>query len=278
MSASDTSRSARRTSRAISLADATLTPWQVAIGRVGVVGALVGVWAVVASSGVAGPGTIPQPTDVADALWRMLGTSDLYHALGQTMGAWALGVLVTLALGVPLGVLLGRSSIVYTSTRGLFDFLRAVPPVALIPLAVLILGVSTRLKIVLIVEVCIWPVLLQTMYGVRSAEPQQLEVARSLRLGRAGTARWVLVPTALPFLGTALRLTAVLALLVTIGVELLGGVPGLGLQIFQFQTANAVADVYALVLLVALLGVTISRVFSSLERYVLRWHPSQRNT
>jgi NitT/TauT family transport system permease protein len=278
MSALDPTRSARRTSQATSLADAKLTPWQVAIARVAVIAALVGVWAVVASSEVAGPGTIPAPRDVAGALWTMLGTSDLYDALGQTMGAWALGVLVTLALGVPLGVLLGRSRIVYASTRGVFDFLRSVPPVALIPLALLILGVSARLKVVLIVEVCIWFVLLQTMYGVRSAEPQLLDVARSLRLGRAGTVRWVLVPTALPFLGTALRLTAVLALLVTIGVELLGGVPGLGLQIFQFQTANATADVYALVLLVALLGLIIARVFSSLERYMLRWHPSQRNT
>jgi NitT/TauT family transport system permease protein len=267
----------RRRAWLAELADASLTRPQIVAGRVVVVALLVVIWAIVASSSLAGAGTIPSPPDVVSAAWGLLGDGALHHALGQTLQAWIVGVVLTLALGVPLGVLLGRSRFAFASTRALFDLLRAVPPVALIPLALLILGVSMRLKIVLIVEVCIWPVLLQTMYGVRAVEPQLLDVARSTRLRRSQTIRWVLIPSALPYIATALRLTTVLALLVAIGVELLGGVPGLGLEIFTAQTANAIPDVYALVCFVAALGILISHVFSRIERRALRWHVSQRD-
>jgi NitT/TauT family transport system permease protein len=249
---------------------------QVAVGRLLVIAVLVGLWALAGSS--AAGATIPSPSSVAPALWHQLGSHALYSALGQTMGGWAIGLALTMVIGIAVGLLVGLSDTAYRSTKGLFDFLRAVPPVALIPLAVLVLGVSTQLHVVLIVEVCVWPVILQTTYGLRSVDPLQREVGRTLRFSPVQTFRWILLPSMLPYLATALRLAAVLGLLVAIGVELLGGVSGLGQQIFLSQSTNATPDVFAQVLIVAVIGIIVSQVFAALERRALRWHPSQRRT
>jgi ABC-type nitrate/sulfonate/bicarbonate transport system permease component len=245
--------------------------------RVLVFAVAIALWQLAASGDWAGPDTIPTPHAVLDALGTLIGEGSTWAALQQTMVPWVAGVAITMVAGVLLGLLLGFSRFAYASTRGLFDFLRAVPPVALIPLALLIVGVSDTLKIVLIVNVCLWPVLLQTMYGVRAIDPMARDVAQALGMNRVQTNRWIVVPSILPYLGTALRLAAILALLVTIGTELLAGVPGLGFQIGLDQSSNALADVYALVLIVAVIGLVISQALALLERTVLRWHPAHRS-
>jgi NitT/TauT family transport system permease protein len=258
------------------IADAELRRWQVVVGRLVVLAALIGVWWWAAAANWGGRGTIPTPREVADAIRWAFESHTVRAAAGQTLTAWALGLAITIVLGILVGLVIGLSETAWRSTRGLIDFLRAVPPVALIPLGVLIVGVSTTLKVAMVVEVCVWPMILQTVYGLRAVDPVCILAARSMRVSRWQRARWVLLPSAWPFIATGLRLAAVLALLVSIGVELLGAVPGLGLQIALNQTAGTAAAVYALVLIVGALGVLVSQCAWRLERRALRWHPSQR--
>jgi NitT/TauT family transport system permease protein len=225
---------------------------------------------------VGGKDALPKPTEVLPALWRALGESTTWSALGKTMTAWAAGLSISIVLGVLLGIVLGSSALAYRSTRGVFDYFRSVPPIALIPLGVLILGATSTLEIVLVVVVCVWPVLIQTMTGVRDVDPAARQAGRSLRMSRWQTLRWILMPSTLPFVGTGVRLAAIMALMVCIGVELLAAVPGIGLEIVSRQSAGAFAELWAFIAIAAVLGILISQVFLWLEKRLMPWHPAHR--
>ncbi|PXY24686.1 hypothetical protein BAY60_19455 [Prauserella muralis] len=247
------------------------------LGRAAVVAALLGFVHLLASADVGGAGTIPSPVEVLRALVAEVPTGELALAVWDTVRAWFVGLALSAVAGVALGALVGSSDLAYGATKGTFDFLRSVPPIALIPLAVLILGVTADLKIVLVVWVCTWPVLLQTMSGVHDVEPLAKDAARSMHMNRRQVLRFVTVPAAMPYIGTGLRIAAVMALLVCIGVELLAGAAGVGQLIFFHQTSGQGAEMWATIVVAAVLGIAVSQVFGVLERRVTRWHPSQRD-
>ncbi|MFE7439440.1 ABC transporter permease [Streptomyces chartreusis] len=239
--------------------------------------ALLGLVQVLASAEVGGPGTVPSPLSVLRALVSEVPTPELGLAVWETVYAWMIGLALSAVIGIAAGVLVGNSDLAYRATKGTFDFLRAVPPIALIPLAVLILGVANELKIVLVVWVCTWPVLLQTMSGVHDVEPLARDAARTMHLTRRQELRFVVIPTALPYIGTGLRIAAVMALLVCIGVELLAGAAGIGQYIFFHQASGNIPEMWATIIVAAVLGITVSQIFGMIERRITRWHPGNRD-
>jgi NitT/TauT family transport system permease protein len=241
-----------------------------------VVVALVGLWQFLAKGAL--EASVPPPVPVVKELWTMLGEASFYTSLRLTMSSWGIGLLISMVGGVGLGLLIGSVKAVDRSTSWLLDFLRAVPGIALIPLGVLVLGQNAKLTITLIVLVCIWPVLVQTRHAARAIDPMALDVARVTRLGPQQTVRWILFPAMLPYLGTALRLAAVMALMACIGTQLIANIPGLGHDIRDNQIVNNITTLYALVMVVAVLGIVISQGFGWLERKALRWHPSEAGT
>jgi ABC-type nitrate/sulfonate/bicarbonate transport system permease component len=212
------------------------------------------------ASSLAGPG----------AVLRELGTvltgEKFWTSLGHTASGWAIGLALSMALGVLLGLVIGSSTFAFGSTQLMFDFLRSVPPVALIPVGVFVVGGNLTLKIALIVVVCVWPVAIQTMHGVRSIDPRMLDIARTMHLRPAQTVLWILLPGMRTFLSTALRLAAVMALMACVGVELFASVPGLGFDIYESQSANDLPGVATMVAVVAVLGIAISQLFAAIER------------
>ncbi|EHN12870.1 putative ABC-type nitrate/sulfonate/bicarbonate transport system permease component [Patulibacter medicamentivorans] len=233
-------------------------------------------WQLLHALEVGGPGTIPSVPGVVRELAAVTTEAGFASVLWQTVGPWLLGLVIVVVGGVAIGVVLGTFSFAYRSTRATIDFVRSFPPVAVIPLAVLTLGVSTKLKVVFIVATCIWPMVLQTIVGVRSVDPISRQAARSMRLSWWQAVRWVVLPATMPYVATGLRISAVMALLVTIGVEILGGVAGLGQSIATFEAAGDVDTMWGYLLTAMLLGVIVSQGFSRLERFALRWHASQR--
>lgn len=226
---------------------------------------------------VGGAGTLPTTTEVVGALIGVLGEPGTYAAVGATFTSWFVGFAICIVLGVLVGLLVAMSSFADRSTRGLFDFMRSTPSVALIPMVTLILGVGLSLKVVIIVLTGVWVILVQTVAGLRSVDAIALESASSLRMTRSQRIRWVLLPTALPFMITGMRLVAVYAFLASIAVELLAAAPGLGREILFRQLGGAVSEMWAFVVLAAVLGVLVSVIFTRIEARLLRWHVSQRD-
>ena len=226
--------------------------------------------------GVVSPTYLPPFSAMVDALLEELGQAQFWSALADTVTAWAVGLAIAMVLGITVGVVIGSVPLLRALTSSTIEFLRPIPSVALIPLVVLVFGNQIQSSLTLIVYASFWQVLIQVLYGVQDVDPVVRETARSYRFGAWAQVRHVIWPTALPYVMTGFRLAATVALVLAITAELVIGIPGLGYEIAQAQSAGNVPSMYALVLVTGVLGVLVNLVARALERRVLAWHPSLR--
>jgi ABC-type nitrate/sulfonate/bicarbonate transport system permease component len=231
---------------------------------------------VVPRSGLVPERYLPPTSRIAGALADELGQASFWRALGDTLEGWAIGLAVAVAAGVGLGLLIGSVPALRAATASTIEFLRPIPSVALIPLAVLLFGTDLRSKLLLVVYASFWQVLVQVLSGTQDVDPVAMDTAHSYRLGRWARVRHVVWPTTLPYAVTGFRLAAAVALVLAITAELIIGSPGLGKEIAVAQTSGAVPAMYALVVVAGLLGVGVNLAARALERRVLAWHPSTR--
>ena len=218
----------------------------------------------------------PPTSQILVTLGEQLGDPSFWTALLRTLGTWAEGLLIAVVAGTVVGVLLGSLPVLRAATATTVEFLRPIPSVALIPLVIVLYGPTVRSTLVLVVYAAFWQMLIQVVHGVVDVDPVARDTARSFRLGPWGTVRYVIWPSALPYVMTGLRLAAAVALILTITGELVIGSPGLGKEIDNAQQSNAVRIVYALIVVTGILGVLINVVIRQVERRVLAWHPAAR--
>lgn len=245
------------------------------LGAAGVVGLLL-TWEVLPRSGFVNERYMPPATDAIGALLTNFGLTDFWVAIADTMYAWALGMVIAVVLATVLGFLIGSSTFLRRFTNSTIEFMRPVPSVALIPLAVLLFGVDIESSLMLIVYACFWQVLIQVLYGVADVDAVAMNTARSYGLGPMARIRYVTFPTALPYIMTGVRLAAAVALILAVTAQLIIGTPGLGAEIRRAQSGGNYVSMYALVLATGLLGVLINLVMRMIERKVLSWHSSVR--
>jgi ABC-type nitrate/sulfonate/bicarbonate transport system permease component len=216
------------------------------------------------------------PSEVFSSLVEQVQTGVFWERVGETLAAWAGGFGIAVAVGVPLGLALGSSRFAYDSTRALIDFLRPIPPIAVLPLMILVLGSGLTMKIVLAAIGALWPVLFQAIYAVQDVDPVARDTARAYGLGRVEVFVRVVLPSALPYIATGVRMAVAVALLVVIATELVAGTSGLGFEMNTLRNAGRVADVYALVLVSGLLGMAMTAAVRAAQRRALHWHASER--
>jgi len=246
-----------------------------ALGALGVLLALAA-WELAAWTGLLPANQVPPAGAVLAELARQLDEPAFWHAIGATMSQWAVGMGLTIAIAVPLGLLMGAVEACWRALRPIVEFFRPVPGVALIPLAILIWGLSATSVVFLIVFGSGWNLIVQSMYGAHDVDQGARDTARAFRLTRMQRARWVVLPSALPYVATGLRIAAATALIIAVSGELVIGVSGLGHGIAIAQTAGQTDAMYALILASGALGIAVHVLFSRIERHVLRWHESQR--
>lgn len=206
----------------------------------------------------------------------MMHTREFWTAFGQTVRGWALGLGIATALAVPTGILLGSSDFAGRAFRIPIEFLRPIPSAALIPLLFLTLGTNLKSEVFLATFGAFWPLLVQTIYGVRDVDPVALDTARSFGIGRFERLYRIKLPSAVPYIATGLRISSAVALILAFTAELFMGIPGLGQIMNVAESFGLTVQVYALALATGFLGITIYLVFAGLEKWALRWHPSQR--
>ncbi|WP_305788251.1 ABC transporter permease [Symbioplanes lichenis] len=219
---------------------------------------------------------LPPFSSMVSALGDEAGTGGFWTALAQTLRGWAIGLAVAVLAGVAAGIVIGGVPFLRAVTATTIEFLRPIPSVALIPLVVLLYGSRPQSALVLVVYAAFWQVLVQVLYGVADVDPVVRDTARSFRFSRWAVVRRVVWPTAMPYVVTGVRLAAAVALILQITAELVIGVPGLGRSIGVAQSSGAVADTYALVIVVGLIGVAVNASARAVERRALRWHTSVR--
>nr|MDT0657344.1 ABC transporter permease [Micromonospora sp. DSM 115978] len=227
-------------------------------------------------SGLVSPDYLPPFTAIAAALAELVGENAFWTALADTVRGWFLGLAIAVAAGIVVGFVIGTVPVLREFTASTIEFLRPIPSVALIPLAVLLFGTNLRSVLLLVVYAAFWQVLVQVLYGVQDVDPVARDTARTFGLNRFARIRHVTWPTALPYVLTGVRLAAAVALILAITAELIIGSPGLGNAIGVAQSGGAIARMYALVIVTGLLGVAVNAGARLLERVLLSWHPSVR--
>ena len=248
---------------------------RIGLGVLGIAGVALG-FELIPRIGLVSPRYLPPTSAMLGALGREAATAAFWRALLDTVEGWALGLAIAVAAGTVAGVVIGSRRGLRTATASTIEFLRPIPSVALIPVAVLLYGGQLRSVLLLVVYASFWPVLLQVIHGVGDVDPVARDTALSYRLSRWAKIRHLIVPTALPYFMTGVRLSAAVALILAITAELVIGSQGLGHELEVARTSGAVPLVYALIIVVGLFGVAVNVGFRALERRVLAWHPSVR--
>ena len=237
---------------------------------------LLALFETVPQTGLVPAAYLPPLHRVAAALADEVARPLFWFSLYETLRGWAIGLVIAATAAIVVGVLIGTTPFLRTATHSTIEFLRPIPSVALIPLAVLLFGTDLRSKLLLIVYASFWQVLIQVLYGVQDLDPVARDTARSYRFSRWGLVRHVIWPTALPYVMTGLRLASAVALVLAVTSELIIGAPGLGQQIALAQSGGATATLYAYVVVTGLVGIAINTLARWTERRALAWHPSVR--
>lgn len=222
------------------------------------------------------PEFLPPLHVMIEALAEQAQTGTFWAQLGSTLAGWAIGLAISMVAGVVLGTIIGMLPVVRLLTASTIEFLRPIPSVALIPLAVLLLGTTMQSTLVLVVYAGFWQVIIQVLYGTADVDPVARDTARSFRFGIVRQVSTLVWPTMLPYVMTGFRLAATVCLVLEVTGELVLGSPGIGQQILLAQTTGNNPVIYSIVLLTGLLGVAVNLGAGRLQQVVLAWHPSVR--
>jgi ABC-type nitrate/sulfonate/bicarbonate transport system permease component len=235
------------------------------------------VWESAPRIGLINPNFFPPLSAVLMELGKLCMTQEFWSYLLATLRTWALGLTAATVAGILVGLAIGLVPGAQKYTRSTIEFLRPIPSVSLIPAVILIFGSRYQSGIILITYAAFWQVLLQMLYGLSDIDSVARDTSRSFRFSKVGFVVNVAWPTLLPFLFTGVRLAASIALVLAVTAEMVIGTFGLGQGIVIAQNSNASSTAYALVIVTGLMGVAINVAARTLEKRVLRWHPSVRN-
>ena len=224
-------------------------------------GMLVGLWEVLIRSGTVEFQFLPAPSAIAGGAEDLLSSGDLIPNVAHTLRVTLIGWLLASSLGIGLGLLLGLSDSAWRWSMASIEVMRAIPPVSLVPVALLVFGFSIRMELMIILFVSAWPVLVNTIDGVRGVQAELLDVARMMRMSRRTLVTKMIVPAAMPSIIVGLRLALSLSLVLAVVAEMIGNPNGLGNALVSAQQALQPEQMFAYVFAIGLLGVGLNTAF-----------------
>jgi ABC-type nitrate/sulfonate/bicarbonate transport system permease component len=198
--------------------------------------------------------------------------SDVVPSLGRLLGGWLLAVVAGVSVGTAIGLV--RNLADYLDP--VIEFVRAIPPPALIPPFIVVLGLGSDMKIALIAVGVVWPILLNTIDGVRSVDPVLVDTGRTLRTGRPRRLAYIVLPSAAPRIFAGLRVSLSLSLILMVISEMVAATGGIGFTIVQAERSFAIKQMWAGIVLLGVLGYLLNTLLLLVERRVLAWHRGAR--
>ncbi|QEE61734.1 ABC transporter permease [Salinibacterium sp. dk2585] len=200
-------------------------------------------------------------------------TRDVLPSIGRIL----VGIVVSIIAGVVLGILIGSVRVLRMLMEPALEFLRAIPPPVIIPVFALVMGINDQMRIAVIVFGCIWPVLLNTIEGVRAVDSVLNDTCAVYGIRGGARLRHLVLRAASPQIMTGVRQSISIGLILMVISEMLGSASsGLGHTIVQFQRTFAVPEMWTGIILLGLLGVALSLIFQFTEKRVLRWYHGLR--
>ena len=214
---------------------------------------------------------LPPLHEVLAAAWKLLAGGALETHLAASLTRSVAGFGVAVVLGVTAGLLIAWYRPLSTFITPLLEVFRNTAALALLPVFTLLLGIGEESKITIVAYAAFFPVLLNTVAGVRTVDPLLVRAARSLGLSHPALFRKVILPSAVPTIFTGIRMAGTASILVLIAAEMVGAKAGLGYLIVNAQSSFLIPDMYAGILTVSLLGLAVNTLLVALERRFSRW-------
>jgi NitT/TauT family transport system permease protein len=222
-------------------------------------------------SAMLGRGFMPSPRDTLEAALHMAADGSLWAATLQSVYSLLAGYALAAFAGIPAGLAMGGVRVLGAVLEPYVDALSSMPRVAFLPLIIVFLGLGYEAKIFMVFIGAVMPILINTYAGVMQSDSELIEMARSAGADDLAIFRKIVLPGALPYVMTGLRVGASLALINTVVAELYTAVSGLGGLLSIYGNSFRMAPYFVIVLVLALLGVSLMYGVRLLERRVMRW-------
>lgn len=214
---------------------------------------------------------LPPISEVLGALLQALIAGTIAFHLLITLQRFAAGYLLAAVLGIGFGVALGYFPSLQRLFGTVIEFLRPMPSVAIIPVAILLLGIGDAMIVAVTVYASVWPILINTIDGVRNIESTLVATGRTFGLGLRATLWRIVLPAASPYVVTGLRIALSIALILVTTAEMVAGSRGLGFFILDEERSMNSRNMYAGIILVAAFGYALNRIFLLLEARLMKW-------
>lgn len=218
------------------------------------------------------PVYFPPFLEVLGTLCREVTSLSFLNDILQTLWRCVVGFSVAALLAIPLGTVIGRVQVFFHLFNPLIEFFRPMPSAAVIPVAILFLGIDNEMKLFVICFGSTWPILVNTIDGVRGIDSLYLKTCSVFGLG--GNRRYlrVILPAAMPSIFTGLRISVAISLILTVTVEMIVGGNGIGYYILDAERSFKFKEMYAGVLAIGVLGYVINMLAVLVEKRVLFWY------
>jgi NitT/TauT family transport system permease protein len=213
------------------------------------------------------------PSQVVGTLWNMFATGTIWAPLGVSASGFAIGLGLAIAIGLPLGVVLGRSNTLNAMFDPFITAFNATPRLVFLPLVMLWFGLGLEAKVVIVVIGAVFPLLINTYEGVRNADKVLINVVRSFGASEWQIAKLVVIPNAMPYIISGLRLAIGRAVLGVVVAEFFGSEEGLGVMMVQAAGRYQVDVVFAGLIVFTVLSLIMTGLVQVLEGRLSRWRP-----
>lgn len=246
-------------------------PLTTAVERSAAIILLLALWEALPRAGVVDRVFVPPLSENLAAWYDLLVTGQLGEHLGASLLRSFAGFALAIALAIPLGLAIGWYRPVAAFLSPVLELFRNTSAVALLPVFTLILGIGETTKITFVLYACSWPILLNTISGVKTVEPLLIKSARSMGLGPFRLFQKVILPAAVPTIFTGVRLAGAYSILVLLFAEMVGAKAGLGYLIQASQSSFRIHDMYAGIITISAIGLLFNQLLVSVERRFSTW-------
>ncbi|MEU1527642.1 ABC transporter permease [Nocardia rhamnosiphila] len=244
--------------------------WRVTKPSVAIL-AFLALWEIAPRVGLVDKVFLPPFSEVAATFFELIGNGQLWEHVSTSLSRALTGFVIAVAIAVPLGVAIAWYRPVADFLNPVLELFRNTAALALLPVFILILGIGETSKVALVIYACTFPILLNTISGVRTVDPLLVKSARSLGFSQIALVYKVVLPAAVPTIFTGLRMAAASSILVLIAAEMVGAKAGLGYLITAAQLNFQIPDMYAGIIAIALVGLIFNAVLVFVERRLSRW-------
>ncbi|AIQ12779.1 ABC transporter permease [Paenibacillus durus] len=232
---------------------------------------IISAWEALPRLGLVDPFLLPPFSEAVKSLLRLFQSGEMFRHITISLGRSGLAFLAAVVFSIPVGTFMGWNKRIEQIIDPLLQVCRNTSTLALYPVFILFFGLGETSKIAIILWGTVWPILLNTIAGVKEADPLLIKSARSMGITRTGLFLRVVLPMALPSILTGLRLSAATSILMLVAAEMLGADRGLGFMIFYYQERYAIPEMFGGIIFISVLGVLINYLLVHLEGRLTRW-------